>query len=323
MLHKLMICDKVAIFSHIRADLDCIGTQIALGLFLKQSGNNVKLFNQDKKTPNLPLISSFLPIELCDWKFIRQANAIVFIDGNHPKRFSLNEAEITHLNKPIWVIDHHPNPWNRADYILNDVNASSTAEIIAHILIKDYYDQISHPIAIALLIGIIGDTGGLQQTNTTPKTLRIVAKLAEISHISLGSLIAELLDQNYNTVQLLSYALSSIKLYHHNQLAIMSITENDFERYNCHHTSFGYFVNYALRIRGVLVGVLVYETDGKIKISFRSRPGITVNLWANKLGGGGHPNAAAAWDPGPIQQTIKKIISITKTQLDTKRNYSK
>jgi phosphoesterase RecJ-like protein len=53
-------------------------------------------------------------------------------------------------------------------------------------------------------------------------------------------------------------------------------------------------VTYTLGIRGVQLGLLFTELPGSIKVSFRSKGEIEVNLLAREFGGNGHKNAAGA-----------------------------
>ncbi len=52
------------------------------------------------------------------------------------------------------------------------------------------------------------------------------------------------------------------------------------------------FVNFALTTKGVEIGILFFELEDGIKISFRSKEDIPVNKLAAEFGGGGHINAS-------------------------------
>ena len=52
------------------------------------------------------------------------------------------------------------------------------------------------------------------------------------------------------------------------------------------------FVNFALTTKGVKIGILFFELEDGVKISFRSKGDIPVNKLASEFGGGGHVNAS-------------------------------
>ena len=47
LIAKLLSHSKIAVFSHIRPDGDCIGSQVGICLWLEQNGVQVRAFNQD------------------------------------------------------------------------------------------------------------------------------------------------------------------------------------------------------------------------------------------------------------------------------------
>ena len=60
-------------------------------------------------------------------------------------------------------------------------------------------------------------------------------------------------------------------------------------------------VNVPLSIEEVLVSIQITERKDKVKLSFRSKGNIPVNLWAKEFfNGGGHLNAAGGQMPLPL-----------------------
>ena len=70
------------------------------------------------------------------------------------------------------------------------------------------------------------------------------------------------------------------------------------------------FVNYGLSLKGILVAVILIENEGegKIKMSFRSKGGFSVNDFARKyFNGGGHINAAGGFSQLTLEETVSKF----------------
>ena len=67
-------------------------------------------------------------------------------------------------------------------------------------------------------------------------------------------------------------------------------------------------VNIARAVSGCAIAVSLRETDGKIKISFRSNGEISVSQIAQKFGGGGHAKAAGAKVTGKTIEQVKAEV---------------
>src|SRR5207247_11161549 len=70
-------------------------------------------------------------------------------------------------------------------------------------------------------------------------------------------------------------------------------------------------VNYGRSIDGVLVSVLLKESDDQsTRVSMRAKPGVDVQAVAAMFGGGGHKAASGCTVPLPLPQAKAKLISI-------------
>jgi phosphoesterase RecJ-like protein len=75
-------------------------------------------------------------------------------------------------------------------------------------------------------------------------------------------------------------------------------------------------VNEPLKLRGVEVAALIYETgDGRVKASLRSRGRVDVNAVCKLFGGGGHRLASGAKLDGPLDQVQTKVDTAVLAQL--------
>jgi phosphoesterase RecJ-like protein len=71
-----------------------------------------------------------------------------------------------------------------------------------------------------------------------------------------------------------------------------------------------------MSINTVQIGVILTQTPRGVKISYRSKGEIYVNVLANEFGGGGHMNAAGAWiDKGDMNKLTEEIISKSEKYL--------
>ncbi|MCC5913991.1 MAG: bifunctional oligoribonuclease/PAP phosphatase NrnA [Balneolaceae bacterium] len=316
-IKKISSYRKISVFSHVRPDGDCIGSQVALCRYLTDKGFEVSAWNDDDITPNMQWIRDFFPIGKPDSSSVKDADLLILMDGNASHRFGEMAEWQNEAGKPWLIIDHHPDPEEGFDHLFSDPTASSTCEMVYRLISEDDPDLIDEKMAKALYAGIITDTGSLQFDSVTPETVEVVADLLRRGSFKPNEVIEELYsNRSVRQYRLLSRALSTVELRSDNQVAIMSVTEGMLNETDTVNADTEGFVDYPLRISGVKAAVIFKDLgeDG-VKMSLRSRSDVDVNVWARELGGGGHKKAAGAWHPGPLSKAISETIEIGNKQL--------
>ena len=66
----------------------------------------------------------------------------------------------------------------------------------------------------------------------------------------------------------------------------------------------------------MVVALLLYERDGRVKISLRGKSQVDLNHVARKFNGGGHFNAAGALHDGPIEKAVKEVVAEITALMD-------
>jgi phosphoesterase RecJ-like protein len=61
--------------------------------------------------------------------------------------------------------------------------------------------------------------------------------------------------------------------------------------------------------------VFVEQSNGGVKVSWRSQPGLDVSAIALKFGGGGHPAAAGAEVSGNIEEVRHRVVDLTRQMI--------
>jgi phosphoesterase RecJ-like protein len=109
----------------------------------------------------------------------------------------------------------------------------------------------------------------------------------------------------------LSQRLKYLPEYH---TAYIAINAEDLEKFNSKTGDTEGLVNYALSLDGVVLGVLISERGGEIKLSMRSKGDFSVNEFARKhFNGGGHKNAAGGSSDVSFEETVSRFEEIIKT----------
>ena len=91
----------------------------------------------------------------------------------------------------------------------------------------------------------------------------------------------------------------------------MTLTQSELESCDYNKGDTEGFVNYGLTLNGVIFSCIMIEneSEGKIKMSFRSQGIFSVNDFArNYFNGGGHHNAAGGMSMDNMRNTVENFV---------------
>ena len=294
--------------THVRADGDGIGAEIALFHLLKNMGKSVSIVN-DSLIPQI-------------YKFITPSSGVyVYPDVPQDKPevvFCLDCPTLERFGKTkdvfpegviIVNIDHHVANENfgKINWVADDMCA--TGEVVLH-LFRETKVNITPEMATALYVSIVTDTGRFTHSNTTPSTLRDAAFLIECGARH-NDITRNVYNANsFNLIQLHAQSFATIKLHLGNQVATIWLTREMLEKTKVNAIDTHDFADIPSSIGGVAVGVLLREMSkpGWVKVSLRSQNGLEVNTIAGKYGGGGHKYAAGCEIQGSIEAVQQTMI---------------
>lgn len=290
---------KILLFAHSRPDSDTIGANLALYYYLKEIGKDVAVACFDSMPQYLMSFAQYNLKEPSELD-LQSFNSVIAIDSVE-RGFEKVRDEFL-AKQAIVIIDHHPDIKNNADLNILDANYSSASEIIF-----DFFEfhniKINSQIATLLLMGILGDTGNLQHSNTTPKVMHIVAKLlnkgASVSKIS--KMIFS--NNKFSTLKLWGRALDKSKINPQNKMITTVITKKDLEECQASDEDTAEIASILNTVPETNFSLVLSERDGGvIKGSLRSEKykGVDVSEVAHQFGGGGHKLASGFEIKGQI-----------------------
>jgi phosphoesterase RecJ-like protein len=115
---------------------------------------------------------------------------------------------------------------------------------------------------------------------------------------------------------LLGAALSNLK--REGSLAWLWVTHQDMMRSCAAEEDCEGIVNYAVCISGVEAAVFLRELpERRVRVSLRSKGRANVAAIAERLGGGGHENAAGCTLEGPLTAALAEVLAELRPGLDT------
>jgi len=282
--------------THVNPDADAIGSELALYFILEKFNKKAYVINHSVTPYNLEFLDENKIIQKFDadvhQKLFDEAEVLIFVDLNRVNRVVKLEEFVNNFKGIKVCIDHHQDPENSFDYIFGGTEYSATGEIIYDFIKETSIVNIDYKIAYQLYAAIMTDTGSFRYERTSSKIHKIVAELLETG-VNPTEVYEKVYNQfNFNRIKLLGKALSSIELDSSGKIAYMTVTQKDQSEYNTTEDDIDGFVSYCLSIKGVVIGILFYELNDGVKISYRSKGDIPVNKLAEEFGGGGHINAS-------------------------------
>jgi bifunctional oligoribonuclease and PAP phosphatase NrnA len=320
---------RVCITSHRNPDGDAIGSSLGLYHYLIQLGHEVTvIFPSD-----FPEFFSWLPdsnkIVISDTDLFRakaalqSAEVIFALDYNALDRVDKIGEIIRPLsNVPKILIDHHREPELFADFMLSDITASSTCELVYDFIhLLDDADKITTTVGDCLYTGIVTDTGSFKFA-TSPKLFRIVANLLErgVEDYRLQDLINNCLPER--NLRLLGHCLANrMEILPEYKTGIIALTKKDYEIFDIQRGDTEGIVNYMLSIRDVKLGCFIMEQPTIVKISMRSKGDFNVQeMCRDHFNGGGHKNASGGYSHQGLKfniEKLKNLLPIYKDKLNS------
>jgi bifunctional oligoribonuclease and PAP phosphatase NrnA len=310
-LEELRRADKLLLTTHENPDGDALGSLLAMHWILQQLGKDSLMFMSPDEFP--------LPWEYRTWTFDDlvgeppadvDERTVVFLDCGNIDRMPVDFLQREGVH--ILNIDHHHDNTRFGTVNLVVPDASCTAEIVWR-LGKELGAEITPPIADAIYVGLVTDTGRFSYENTTADAHRMAAELIEAG-VEPHNVYRRLFeDLPFSRLQLLQRALASLERHDEGALTIAHLTRTDFEETGALETDSEGIVDHIRSVEGTSVAVLVRELlngerQGKRKVSLRATDGsVDVSRIARELGGGGHPQAAGFTTALPYEELVDTV----------------
>ena len=315
----LVAADRVVITTHLRPDGDALGTEIAIGRALQALGKTVTLLNADPPPRNLDWLAEEQPAgllqtyesgDLGQAQAVADADVLLVVDTNAAHRMGDVGSVFRQAGKPVYLLDHHPDPegWFGAACVRTD--ASAAAEVAYDLIAGIDPALIDRAVATALYVGIMTDTGSFRYGATTPRTHAIVGDVLARGEIRPEPIHVALFDgRSREGLALLSLALGTIQTHYDGRLATLFVTQDMIRQSGAFFDETEGLINYGLSLDGVLAAVILLELPSGVKLSFRSKGDCPINKWAGRFGGGGHANASGAYvKNGQLARTLKEVV---------------
>ncbi|MCS1407124.1 MAG: Bifunctional oligoribonuclease and PAP phosphatase NrnA [Verrucomicrobia subdivision 3 bacterium] len=301
------------VIGHQRPDGDCVGSQIALALALRNEGYQVTCWNQDTIPQKLVFLDTQKVFTHPEWA--QSFDCVIAVDSASLDRTGEVEQFIQD-RKVLINIDHHASNTRYADINWVAPSVPSSGELIYRLL-KAARWVIKPDIADCLFTAISTDTGSFQYPTTRPSTYEIAGDL-----VDKGANLAVICDEVYQSyplsrVKLLKHVYNHFKLTNDNEIAYFWLRPADYQRTGATREDTEGLIDHIRDIAPVIVACLFEELETEvIRLSLRSKsPNINVNDIAKQFGGGGHKAAAGARIKGRPMTIQRRVVKAIRAEL--------
>ncbi|HRP47059.1 MAG TPA: DHHA1 domain-containing protein [Trueperaceae bacterium] len=184
-------------------------------------------------------------------------------------------------------------------------------------LIKEFIDALgvtwSSDMATACLAGLLSDTGNFRFGNTNREVLTVAGELIDVG-VDYVALTDRLQWRDTSYFGLLAKVMATVKFAFDGRLIYAELT--DAMRDGDADDDSDDFVGVIRYAEGANVAVLLKERGATVKVSVRTRDGVSAQRICLALGGGGHVAAAGATITGTMAEAEVKMLAAVEAELN-------
>lgn len=312
---------NVIIMAHSRADFDAFGASIGMARLVMQCGKPCYIIS-DKNNRSLDKCHDRLKsLHAYDNVFVSAAEAselnysdtlLIIVDVNNPTQFE--NKEIANLVRKVVFIDHH----RMTDEFFKtpvlhyiEPSASSACELVCEILEQTPAGvKLAKQEADLMFAGIMLDTKRFV-VNTGVRTFSAAQYLR--GQGANPNEAQELFKTGVEELIRKARFETNVQMYR--KVFAISINNED-DNTDADRIAAAKVADNLLTIDGVLASFALCRVDNVVRVSARSTGKINVQIIAEKLGGGGHYDAAATVIEGDIETAVSRIKGAIDEYLD-------
>ena len=306
---------RFAVSTHINPEGDALGSALGLASLLKRLGKQALVATDG----GVPEAFRFLPRVAKVSKRPADHSAEVAMTVDVPILSRLGCMAPRFERSPVRVnIDHHVSNHRFGQVNWVDPHASAVGEMI-HRLYKAFKVQPSVQEAQCLYVSIVTDTGSFRYMSTTPAVHRIAAELigTGVSPLKVSQDLYEC--HSARDLHFLGAVLGTLRTVNSEQIAWLEIPHTLLRRFRPGPEIMDELVNYPRAVRTAEVAFTLRQetTDGKIRVSFRSKGRIDVNRIAQQFKGGGHRAASGCTLEGTLLNARRQVLKVVRKALES------
>lgn len=303
---------RFLVCSHTRPDGDALGSMLACSMLLEQMGKQADLVTADHVPAlyrGLPGAAGIRPAQHVSGDY----DAVILLECDGLERAGLEGLE----GYLLINIDHHVSGRGYAHLNWIDCEAPSVGEMVYR-LARAAGVVLTPEMATCLYTTVLTDTGGFSYGSLRASTFELARELVAAGADPVRIAQDVCFSAPLSKMLLLGAALNN--LHREGRVAWLWVTHQDMERTCAVDEDCEGIVNFAIGVADIEAAAFLRELpDGKVRMSLRSKGRLNVAEVAERLGGGGHENAAGCTVDGPLARALDEILALLRSAVGTLR----
>lgn len=297
----------IVIAAHVDPDGDALGSSLALLRALRQLGKGAVVVMEPPHYLSFLVEEGELTGELAT---LEEGTLLFVLDSADRARVAgapLAQAAL------VFNIDHHGTNDRFGDLAVVEPSMAACA-----MLVKELVDALgaewTPEIATPCLTGILTDTGNFRFGNTDRTALSVAGELLDYG-VDYAGLTDRLQWRQAGYFRLLGEVMRTVDFHLGGLLVTADVTDELRERAGASPEESDDFVGLIRYAEGTKVAALFKQREGVVKISVRTRDGVSAQRICLELGGGGHAAAAGAAVTGTLEEAKVLLLQATEREL--------
>ncbi len=276
--------DEIVIARHTGADIDALGSQLAMQEIIKETFPEKKVYVIGAYSSKFKFVG-----QLDREEDLKLENPLLIVLDT-PKTSRIDTLDLSKYSFKI-KIDHHPLEEKFGDIELVNDKSSSACEVVID-LCNNTKLKMNKIAAERLFMGIVSDTNRFMYPSTSYETMNKAAKLIEEYGVNPPELYEKMYLRDLVELRFEGYMLQNLKVTK-NKVAYIKITDEIQKEFNVDAATPGNMIGSLSYINDFIVWVTFSEDKKQnlVRVSIRSR-GPVINTIAMQYNGGGHKLAS-------------------------------
>ena len=276
--------DEIVIARHTGADIDALGSQLAMQEIIKETFPEKKVYVIGAYSSKFKFVG-----QLDREEDLKLENPLLIVLDT-PKTSRIDTLDLSKYSFKI-KIDHHPLEEKFGDIELVNDKSSSACEVVID-LFNNTKIKMNKIAAERLFMGIVSDTNRFMYPSTSYETMNKAAKLIEEYGVNPPELYEKMYLRDLVELRFEGYMLQNLKVTK-NKVAYIKITDEIQKEFNVDAATPGNMIGSLSYINDFIVWVTFSEDKKQnlVRVSIRSR-GPVINTIAMQYNGGGHKLAS-------------------------------
>lgn len=276
--------DEIVIARHTGADIDALGSQLAMQEIIKETFPEKKVYVIGAYSSKFKFVG-----QLDREEDLKLENPLLIVLDT-PKTSRIDTLDLLKYSFKI-KIDHHPLEEKFGDIELVNDKSSSACEVVID-LCNNTKLKMNKIAAERLFMGIVSDTNRFMYPSTSYETMNKAAKLIEEYGVNPPELYEKMYLRDLVELRFEGYMLQNLKVTK-NKVAYIKITDEIQKEFKVDAATPSNMIGSLSYINDFIVWVTFSEDKKQnlVRVSIRSR-GPVINTIAMQYNGGGHKLAS-------------------------------